>query len=75
MPVTLREVAVELRRRGEHEEAEYCELVIPFELILIHDFTFDEVLDMTVDEVEAWYGTPPKPLKYIGWNFTWGLAA
>lgn len=73
--VTLREVVEELRQRGEPEEAEYCELVIPFELSLIHGFTRDKVLDMTVDEVEAWYATPPKPLKYDGWNYWPGKCA
>lgn len=73
--IPLRLVAEAMRRRGEEDEADYLEWVIPFELMILHDFSYDEVMDMDVGEAEAWYRTPPKPSRYDGWNFWWGSKA
>jgi len=75
MSVCLAEVIKALRERGEDEEASYCELMIPFELSLLHGFTIREILKMSMNEIEAWYNTPPKPLKYEGWNYWRGKSA
>lgn len=75
MPITLRQVIEELQKRGEVEWAEACELLLPFDLMITHGFTMNKVLDMTLEEIEAWNNIPPKPLKYDGWNFWWGKAA
>lgn len=75
MSVRLADVVAALRERGEYDEADYCEIVIPFEICIKHGFGMDEVLEMTMDEVEAWYSIPEKPLKYSGWNFWWGTEA
>jgi len=75
MSLRLIEVIEALRQRERNDEADYYEMVVPFELFLIHNLSENKVLNMTVDEIEAWYKTPPKPLKYGGWNFWWGKAA
>ena len=75
MSVPLKKVVEELRERGEEEEADYIELMIPFELMIIHNFSYDEGMDMSLDDIEAWYQIPAKPAKYEGWSFWWGEAA
>jgi len=75
MSITLWDVIKELRARGEAADAEACELFIPLELGMIHGFTPEKVLGMTMEEVEAWYNTPPKPARYDGWQFWRGREA
>jgi len=71
----LKDIIENLESRGRVEEADFYKLLVPFELGLIHGLTEREVLKMTVDEIEGWYQTPPKPAKYHGWNsFYWGKA-
>jgi len=75
LSVTLNRLVREFRERGEVEEAEYLEWVIPLEIMMLHNFTYEQVMKMPVEEAERWYGTPPKPLKYDGWNHWYGKAA
>ena len=75
MSLRLVEVVEALRQRERFDEADFYEAVVPFELFLIHGLSEKKVLNMTVDEVEAWYKTPPKPAKYDGWQFWWGEKA
>jgi len=74
MSVKLRDVIKALEQRERYEDAEYYGTIVPFELGIIHGFSENQVLGMTIDEIEMWYRKPPKPLKYEGWNFWWGEA-
>lgn len=73
--VSLQQVVEAMRVKGEEDEADYLELMIPLELMVLHGFSFEEVMEMSMDDVEAWYNTSPKPIRYAGWNFWWGEAA
>ena len=75
MSYKLSDIIKVLEQLGRQEEAEYYKLMVPFDLLLLHRFSEKRVMSMTVDEIEKWYQTPPKPLKYEGWNFWWGEAA
>lgn len=75
MPVKLRDIIEALVERGEADWAEACAWILPLEPMMDHGFTYDEILDMTIEEIEVWRKTPPKPLKYDGWQFWWGKAA
>lgn len=73
MSIRFSQVLQTLRDRGENEEADLCELNIVFELAVTHGFTHEEILEMTMDEIEKWYSAPPRPAKYAGWeHFYWG---
>jgi len=76
MSVTLRQVIEALIEREELDWAEACAWVLPFEPMIDHGFSFDDVLDMSIDEIEAWRQLKPRPPKYEGWDtFYWGEAA
>lgn len=75
MSVKLRDIVENLVSRGKKEEADYYRLIVAFELMLKHGLSENDVLNMTVDEIEMCYKMPPKPEKYRGWNFWWGEAA
>ena len=71
----LKDIVRELKARGRNQEAEYYEIVAPFDLSLLHDIEPDTVLEMTIEQIEILYRMPQKPAKYEGWNFWWGEAA
>jgi len=71
----LREIISALQERGRHDEAEFYQLTTVLQLTILQGFSESKILDMTVDEVNAYLKLPPKPLKYEGWNFWWGDAA
>ena len=75
MSVRLKDVIEALKKRGEDDWAEACMWVLPLQPMIEHGFAYEEVLNMTINEIEAWDKIPAKPLKYEGWNFWWGLAA
>lgn len=61
-----------LKKRGRDEEALEYGVLIPFLAGAVHNIAFEDVLDMTVDEVALLLRLPPKP---SGWdNFYWGRA-
>ena len=65
-----------LEKRGRNEEAELCRVLPPLLISLLHGFTEERVMRMTINEVERWIVTPPRPPQYDGWNtFYWGKAA
>jgi hypothetical protein len=61
--------------RGREEEATeyymYCTVYLQF----VHDIPPEETMEMTVDAITELLALPMKPLKYAGWNHTWGPAA
>lgn len=71
----LREVIAALENRGRHDEAKYYQLIVPLQLMIKQGFSEKQVMNMTVDEIDACLRLPPKPLKYEGWDtFYWGNA-
>ena len=75
MNLKFREVLEAMRQQGNPQDADHCEFIIPLKLNVIHGFTYEKVLDMTMDEIERWLNVEPKPAKYEGWNFWWGKEA
>jgi hypothetical protein len=75
LSVKLREVLKAMRMRGENREANQCEFIIPLKLNIIHGFTYEKVLEMTMEEIEKWCNMEPKPAKYKDWNFWRGKEA
>jgi len=74
-PLKLREIIVALHQKGRHDEAEFYQLTTVLQLMTLQGFSESRILDMTVDEVDAYLKLPQKPLKYEGWNFWWGKEA
>lgn len=68
----LKDIVRELKARGRNQEAEYYEIVVPFDLSLLHDIDPEKILEMTIEQIETLYRVPQKPAKYAGWDFLWG---
>jgi len=64
-----------LKKRGRIEEADFYELMVPLDLNFIHGFSKKKIMEMTVEEITAWYNTSPRPIKYEGWTYWRGKAA
>ena len=75
MEIRLRDIVENLRKRGREEDAETYSTYFITMLNLFQGFSERKVLNMTVDELEAWMKIPPKPPEYKGWNFWWGKSA
>ena len=72
----LRDMIQALQDRGRYEEALVYRTLIPAQLFLKQRLTEKQVLNMTLDEIEAQMRLPEKPLKYSNWDtFVWGEAA
>lgn len=72
----LRDVIQALEERGRYEEAVIYKGLFTIQLYLRQGLSEKQVLNMTLDEIEAQMMLPEKPLKYADWDtFIWGEAA
>lgn len=76
-PIRLRDIIEVLEKREQYIEAFYYGMVVPLRLEAMHGIPFEQVENMTVDEIGALWMAPPTPIKYRdgGWNFWWGEEA
>jgi len=73
--IRLYDVFSSLIKRGREEEAVEYYVSCTMYLTIVHSVPPDEIMNMFVDDIVELMGLPPKPLKYGGWNHTWGSAA
>ena len=75
MSTKLHEIIEALIKREEKDWAEACAWLLPLEPMINHGYSYEEILNMTIEEIEVLMKTPQKPLKYENWNFWWGQEA
>jgi len=76
MEPRLVDVLEAMRKRGEVEEALSYQLYVFLHLGLYYGIPENRVMTMSIDKIVRLLMTPPRPLKYRGWNtFYWGEAA
>lgn len=76
MEPRLVDVLEAMKKRGEVEEALNYQTYVFLHLSLHYGISEDRIMRMPIDKVVRLLVTPPRPLKYRGWNtFYWGEAA
>ena len=72
LSLTLRQVLTQLRQLGRSTEATKYEIMVQTRM-LIHGLDYEDVLDMTVEEVAQICERRPIPIEFRNHNtFAWG---
>lgn len=71
----LRDLIIALKNRKRDEEALFYGVTIPTLLEIALDIPYETAMEQSIDNIIELLKLPPKPLKYKGWSFFWGVKA